>query len=42
MLGHLDEAIAIARFLYFRKEKVQLDKIKMLDLIGAALDELAR
>ena len=42
VLGHLDKAIAIARFLYFRKEKVQLDKIKMLDLIRAALDELAR
>ena len=42
VLGHLDKAIAIARFLYFRKEKIQLDKIKMLDLIRAALDELAR
>ena len=42
MFGHLDEAIAIARFLHFRKEKVQLDEVKMLDLIRAALDELAR
>ena len=34
--------MAIARFLYFRKEKVQFDKIEMLDLISAAFDELAR
>ena len=41
-LGDLDEAIAIARFLHFRKEEIQLDEIKMLDLIRAAFDELAR
>ena len=42
MFGHLDKAIAITRLLHFRKEKVQFDKIKMLDLIRAAFDELAR
>ena len=40
VLGDLDEAIAIARFLDFRKEKIQLDEVEMLDLVRAALDEL--
>ena len=37
VLGHLDKAIAVPRFLYFRKKKIQFDKIEMLDLIRAAL-----
>ena len=37
VLGDFDKAIAIARFLDFRKEKIQFDKIKMLDFIRASL-----
>ena len=41
-LGDFDEAIAVARFLHFGKEEIQLDEIDVLDFIGAAFDELAR
>src|SRR5437762_10674138 len=41
-LGDFDKPIAIARFLYFGKQKIERDKIEMLNFIGAALDELTR
>src|SRR5439155_2055810 len=39
-LGDLDEAISITRLLHFRKQEVKHDKIKMLDFVSAAFDEL--
>ena len=41
-LRHLDEAIAVPRFLHFWKEEVQLDEVDVLNFIGAVLDELPR
>ena len=40
-LGDFDKPIAITRFLYFRKQKIEHDKIEMLNFISAAFDELA-
>src|SRR6516225_667965 len=42
VLGDFDETVAVARFLDLRKKEIQLDKIDVLDFIGAAFDELSR
>src|SRR5437867_3641502 len=41
-LGDLDKAVAIARLLHFGEQKIQFDKVEVLDFISATLDELAR
>src|SRR5206468_8031815 len=42
VLCDLDKAIAIACLLYFREQKVQFDKIDVLDFIRTTVDELPR
>ena len=41
-LGNLGKAISIAGLFHFRKQEVEHDKIKMLDFISTAFDELPR
>ena len=40
--GDFNKPIAIACFLYFGKQKIENDKIEVLNFIGAAFDELTR
>ena len=42
VLGNFDKTIAVARFFYFRKQKIQCDKIKMLNFISTTFNELTR
>ena len=37
VLGDFDKAIAIACFFHFRKQKIQFDKIDVLDFVSASL-----
>ena len=40
-LGDFDESISITRFLYFRKQKIEHNKIEVLNFISAALKRIA-
>jgi hypothetical protein len=42
VLGHFNEAIAIARFLHFWEKEIQDDKVEVLNFVRPAFDELAR
>ena len=42
MLGHFDEAIAIARLLHLWEKEIQDDKVEVLNFVRPAFDELAR
>ena len=39
-LRHLDETIAVPGLFHFRKQKVQFDKIDVLNFVRAILNEL--
>ena len=39
VLGDLDKAVAIACFCDLRKQKIQFDKINMLDFISTSFNE---
>src|SRR2546428_8878051 len=41
-LGDFDEPISVARLFHFGKQKIEHDKIEMLDFVSAAFDELTR
>ena len=42
VLGNFEKAISISCLLHFRKQKVEHDKIEVLDFVSAAFDELTR
>src|SRR5215475_9258183 len=41
-LGDLDKTVAVACFFDLRKQKIQFDKINMLDFISTSFNELMR